>query len=135
MDIAVNKDASVTADTVGTENIKVYSDRSAQDGKVGAAAVLIRPGKETRKLHYHLGSTEHHTVFEAELVGLLLGLHLIKTEKMRTSYALGADNQAAITAVATPSNRSGHYLANQFLSTAFNLHKINRTANYSLILR
>jgi ribonuclease HI len=135
MDIAVNKDASVTADTVGTENIKVYSDGSAQDGKVGAAAVLIRPGKETCKLHYHLGSTEHHTVFEAELVGLLLGLHLIKTEKTRTSYALGADNQVAITAVATPSNRSGHYLANQFLSTAFNLRKINGTANYSLILR
>jgi ribonuclease HI len=82
-----------------------------------------------------LGSIEHHTVFEAELVGLLLGLHLIKTEKTRTSYALGADNQAVITAVATPSNRLGHYLANHFLTSAFNLCKINRTANYSLVLR
>ena len=135
MDVAINKDASVTADTEGTENIKVYSDGSAQDGKVGAAAVLIRPGKATRRLHFHLGSAEHHTVFEAELVGLLLGLHLIKTEKTRTSYALGADNQAAITAAATPSNRSGHYLADQFLTAAFNLRKINGTAKYSLTLR
>ena len=135
VDIAVNKDASVTADAEGTENIKVYSDGSAQEGKVGAAAVLIRPGKNTRKLHFHLGSIEHHTVFEAELVGLLLGLHLIKTEKSRTSYALGADNQAAITAAATPSNKSGHYLADHFLTAAFNLRKRNGTANYSLTLR
>jgi hypothetical protein len=40
-----------------------------------------------------------------------MGLHLIKTEKKRTRYALGVDNQAAIMAVATPGNRSGHYLA------------------------
>ena len=132
--VASDKKASVAADEEGRENIKVYSDGSAQDGKVGAAAVLIQQGKETRTLHYHLGTTEHHTVFEAELVGLLLGLHLIKTEKTRTSYALGADNQAALTAVATPETRSGHYLAEIFLSTAFNLRKRNGTANYSLRL-
>jgi ribonuclease HI/exonuclease III len=135
MDIPKDKEASIKADKEGTETIKVYSDGSAQEGKVGAAAVLIRPGKETRKLHYHLGSTDHHTVFEAELVGLLMGLHLIKTEKKRTRYALGVDNQAAITAVATPGNRSGHYLADAFLTAAYTLWKTNGTANYSLKLR
>jgi hypothetical protein len=74
-------------------------------------------------------------VFEAELVGLLLGLHLIKTEKKRTKYAIGVDNQAAMTAVATPGNRSGHYLADTFLTAAFTLWKTNGTANYSLTLR
>jgi hypothetical protein len=111
LDIAKDKEALIKADKEGREIIKVYSDGSAQEGKVGAAAILIRPGKETCKLHCHLGSTEHHMVFEAELVGLLLGLHLIKTEKKRTKYAIGVDNQAAMTAVATPGNRSGHYLA------------------------
>ena len=135
MDTASSKEASVKADEEGKETIKVYLDGSAQNGKVGAAAVLIRPGKETRKLHYHLGTTDQHTVFEAELVGLILGLHLIKTEKTRTSYALGADNQAALTAVATPSNRSGHYLAALFLTMAFNIQKANGTTNYSLRLR
>ena len=130
-----DKESSVKADKEGKESIKVYSDGSAQDGKVGAAAVLIRAGKETRKLHFHLGTTEQHTVFEAELVGLILGLQLIKTEKTRTSYALGADNQAALTAVATPSNRSGHYLAALFLKMAASIQKTNGTANYSLRLR
>src|SRR6266702_4756810 len=87
LDIAKNKDASIMADTEGNEKVKIYSDGSAQNGKVGAAAVLVRPGKKPRTLHYHLGTTEHHTVFEAELVGLILGLHLIKTEKTsRTTF-------------------------------------------------
>ena len=48
----------------------------------------------------------------------------IRTEqKGRTSFALGVDNQAALTAAATPGNRSGHHLANIFLTTAINLRK------------
>ena len=116
------------------EKIRVYSDGSAQEGKVGAAAILICPGKDTRKLHFHLSSVEHHTVFEAELIGMLLGLHLIKTQKTRTSYSLGADNQAALSAAATPGNKSGHYLADHFLTAAFKLQKTNGTANHSLML-
>jgi hypothetical protein len=41
MDIPKDKEASIKADKEGTETIKVYSDGSAQEGKVGAAAVLI----------------------------------------------------------------------------------------------
>jgi hypothetical protein len=74
-------------------------------------------------------------VFKAELVGLLLGLHLIKTEKSRTIYTLGVDNQAALAAVPTPGNSSEHYLANLFLIAAFNLHKMRGTKNYLLNLR
>ena len=77
VEIAKDKKASVTVDVEGTERVRVYLDGSAQEGKVGAAAVLICPGKETHKLHYHLGTLKHHTVFEAELVGMMLGLHLI----------------------------------------------------------
>jgi ribonuclease HI len=99
-------------------------------------AILIRPGKAMQKLQYHLGSMAHHTVFEAELVGLLLGLQLIKTERARrTSFALGANNQAALSAVAMPGNRSGHHLAEIFLMTATSLCKGRGTANYSLTLR
>jgi hypothetical protein len=53
MDSAKDKDASVTANTEGSEHFKVYSGCSAQEGRVGAAAVPIRPGKTPgRKLHY-----------------------------------------------------------------------------------
>ena len=81
-----------------------------------------------RTLHYHLGSVDHHTVFEAELVGLLLGLHLIKTKKGgRTRFALGTDNQVVLSAVATPGNRSGHYLTDLFLVTASKLRETRGT--------
>jgi len=100
VNIAASKDASMKEDAQATEKIKVYSDGSAQNGNVGAAAILTRTEEPTRKLHFHLGPSSQHTVHEAELVGLLLGLHLIKTDKKgKTGYALGADNQAALSAL------------------------------------
>ena len=71
--ITASKNKSVDEDTNAREVVKVYSDSSALNGKVGAAAILTRPGKPTRKLHLHLGDSTAHTVHEAELVGLLLG--------------------------------------------------------------
>ena len=79
--------------------MQVYADGSAIEGKVGAAAILLREGRPTRALHFHLGPEGKHTVHEAELVGILLGLHLINTEKKGgTTFALGVGNQAAIKA-------------------------------------
>ena len=80
VDIPPNKEASKRADTNAVEQIRVYSDGSAHDGKVGAAALLRRHGRPDRTLQLYLGSTEQHTVYEAKLVGMLMGLHLIKTE-------------------------------------------------------
>ncbi len=60
--------------------IKVYSDGSSCGGKVGAAATLTRGGVPLRS-HYHLGPDSEHTVHEAELIGILLALQLIKTER------------------------------------------------------
>jgi len=62
----------------------VFMDRSALDGSVGTATVLIRPDKSTHMLHFFLvglDSDSKHTIHEAELVGILLGIHPIKTEK------------------------------------------------------
>jgi hypothetical protein len=66
---------------------------------------------------------------------MLLGLHLIKTEKKHTRYTLGVNNQAAITAVATPSNKLGHYLAEHIVSAASKIQKTNGRANFLLTLR
>jgi len=75
------------------EEVQIYLDGSAINGKVGAAVVLIRPGQPECTLHYHLGPDSEHTVYEAKLVGILLGIHLVKTEKKgNTSFAIGVDN-------------------------------------------
>jgi hypothetical protein len=93
IDIPPNKEASKRADRNSTEIIKVYSDRSAHDRKVGAAAILKRLGKPDRLLKLYLGTTEQHTVYEAELAGMLMGLHLIKTERAsKVKCVLNVDN-------------------------------------------
>jgi ribonuclease HI len=134
--IPKDKDASKREDQCAPERVKIYSDGSAHDGQVGAAAILTRPGKPNRVLHYHLGTTEEHTVYKAELVGLLLGLHLIKTEQAgSTSFAIGADNQAAVEAVLTELTHPGQHLAAAFLHTAAQIRKKRSTSRYMLTLR
>ena len=111
-DIPANKEASKTSDATATEQIKVYSDGSAHGGKVGAAAVLKRPGQPDRTLKVHLGSAKHHTVYEAELAGILMGLHLIKTEKKnKVKSAISVDNQAALRAINSDMTKPGQHLA------------------------
>ena len=63
---------------------------------MGAAAILKREGAPDRMIKFHLGPAKHHTVYKAELVGILMGLYLIKTErKGKVKCALSADNQAS----------------------------------------
>jgi ribonuclease HI len=76
---------------------RVYSDGSAHDGGVGAAAHLVRPDGTTSTLRLHLGSDQHYTVHSAEGVGLVLALHLIHREPAPTPQtSIGIDNQVLI---------------------------------------
>ena len=63
------------------EVMRVYSDGLGIDRQVGAAAVLFRQDREPRVLRFHLGMAADHTVYEAELIGLLLALHLLHDER------------------------------------------------------
>ena len=78
-------------------------------------------------LKYHLGTTGQHTVYEAELVGMVMGLHLIKTEQCnRVKCVLNIDNQAALVAIKSEMNKSGHYLAAEVYKIAKKLKKNGR---------
>ena len=118
------------------EAVRIYTDGSAQEGKVGAAALMIRQGEPNRTLHYHLGPSSKHTVHEAELVGILLGLHLIRTDKKgKTSYTTGIDNQAAICALNSVKASTGQHIANVILETAAHIKKQCNSTRYSLTFR
>jgi len=118
------------------ERVQIYSDGSAVNNKVGAAAILTRPGKPHRILHFHLGPVSEHTVHEAELVGILLALQLIKTEKEgQTSFLIGVDNQAALTAFNSDMRNPAHSLAREALRIGNMIEKNKSKKRYSLKLQ
>lgn len=58
-----------------------------------------------------LGPSEEHTVYEAELVGILLGLEMLQRENEATDAAIYLDNQAAVKAMCAEDNSgSAQYL-------------------------
>ena len=134
-DIPGSKEDSKSRDERAPEHVKIYSDGSMHDGNVGAAAIVVKNRKATQKLHYHLGPASEHTVFEAELVGILMGLHLIeKTVKGNITFAIGVDNQAAIKALSSKFNKPGQYLAAEAYQIAARLRK-TKGKKFSLMLR
>ena len=133
--IATSKDASILEDRHANETVKIYSDGSAHKGKVGAAVVLIRPGHPTRTLHFHLGPTSEHMVHEAELVGTVLALHLINTEKdKRVSFSIGIDNQATLEAYHSSMRKLAHNAAREVLCLSNRLKRNMHSNNYSIML-
>jgi ribonuclease HI len=136
VEIPESKEASAQLDTDSTEVIKIYIDGLAHNGKVGAAAILIRQGKPDRMLRLCLGTTEQHTIPKAELVGLILGVHLISTEKCNQKRcAIGLDSQGAIKALRTKLTNPGHHLAAEALRIAYYLRNRKGNENYSLTVR
>ena len=134
--IPESRDISFVEAANATEEIQVYADGSAINSQVGAAAVLIRAGKVQRTLHLHLGSECEHTVHEAELSGILLGLRLVSTEQHgSTMCMLGVDNQAAIKAFSSDLRKPGHHLARKAICIATQIQKRRKAGGYSLTLR
>ena len=137
-DIRIPKDrnSSIAEATEASEELQIYSDGSAMEGKVRAAAILMKRGTITNSLHYHLGSDAEHTVHEAELVGLILGLHLIKQERTGGKrMAIGIDNQAVLKAFHSDLRSPGHHLAREALRMANTIEKRSGENRRKLTLR
>ncbi|KIJ04479.1 hypothetical protein PAXINDRAFT_30105, partial [Paxillus involutus ATCC 200175] len=64
------------------------------------------------------------TVYESEVVGLSLAIHLLETERdLELPATIYIDNQAAIKASNLFSSKSGHYLVDRFRDAAAKLRK------------
>ena len=65
-----------------------------------------------------------------------MGLHLLTTEwRGRTSFAVGADNQAALSALNSVKSTTGQYIADEIIETAASIKKQRKSNNYSLTFR
>ena len=97
--IAPNNKAAIEDYKKNTNITKIFTDGSSTNGKVGASAVLYVNDRQIAKLQYHLGAASKHTVFEAELVGMILAAHLLATtQAVPLPASIFMDNQAAILA-------------------------------------
>ena len=95
--ISANKeDALMLANsTHSATRYKVYCDRSSLEGGVGALAILYKGNREVKSLCLHLGPATKHTVYESELIGILLALYLLTklTTKLLHTVIIGINNQ------------------------------------------
>lgn len=93
--------------------IKIYTDGSGYDGRVGAAAVVFRDGREVERRRKFIGRLERHEVYEGEVVGLMMGMDylrgMVMDEKMEMA-TIYTDNQAAIMATRNRKPSPTHYL-------------------------
>jgi len=134
--IAECREESVKEAERADEEVQVFTDRSALNGMVGAATILTREGNPPRVLHLTLGPEEKHTVHEAELAGILLGMHLISTESHgSTTFVMGVDNQAAISAFHSSLRNPAHHLAREILKVANRVQKRRQRGKYKLTIR
>ena len=127
MFIESNKESALTkANTNHTTTCyKVYCDGSGFEGGTGALAVLYKDNRIVKSLRYYLGPLTEHTVYESELIGLLLTLHMLigLTCHLLHSVIIGLDNQAAIHSLTNQESKPAHYLLDAIHNTTEKLHQ------------
>jgi len=92
----------------------IYTDSLCYKDKVGVSAVLYINGLETESLKHQLGTKQEHTVFKAELVGILLGTYLAKRHLTAwTPINFSINNQAMIKAMQKNKLQPAQYLIDE----------------------
>ena len=93
-------------------DIFIFTDGSGINNGIGAAADVCKNGQKVASRLYHMGKACQHTVYEAELLGMYLGLDAAFRMDLEASgsIALGVDSQAAIRATQLSSSTPGSYL-------------------------
>jgi len=88
--------------------VKIFTDGSGLEGKIGAAARLEKWG-QTCMLKVHLRMSKRQTVYGGETAGLLLAVELLCMERQYFKrVVIGVDNQAAIWATQLGQPVPGH---------------------------
>lgn len=96
--MARDKATAKEKDRNNDHEYQVYTDGSDYNRGIGVSAILYKNGEKISTLRYHLGRSNKHIVFEAELVGIMLGLHLLMKANSLQGMTVAMDSQAAIKA-------------------------------------
>ncbi|PPQ77570.1 hypothetical protein CVT24_005191, partial [Panaeolus cyanescens] len=77
----------------------LYTDGSMTEGGVAGAAVWMKWGREQSRRAARIGDQEENTVYEAELMGLVLGMEMAIEKKFKGAINIGLDNQAVLATI------------------------------------
>lgn len=104
---------------------RIYCDGSGFEGGIGAAAVLYQGPRLVKSLKYYLGPKSKHTVYEAEGVGITLGLHMLANLKseLADTVIIGVDSQATIKSLKNQRSHAGQYILDHIHDSAETLHE------------
>jgi len=123
--ITDSKEESIEDEPKDKVNIRIYTDGSSQNGFVGAAAVMYYPrngalNKSPRILQHQLGTDKEYSVWDAEAVGGLMALWLLRGSN-RISHlpiSIYSDSQAFIKSIGTQQAKSGYHIVSHFTRQA-----------------
>ena len=102
----------------------IYTDGSCYRNMVGASAVPYNNGFEIDSLKFQLSTAGRHTVFEGELIGILLGVHLVTKHHIpQAKVNLSIDNQATIRAMQNNARQPAQYLIDKIHRTTEELQR------------
>lgn len=136
IEVTKNKEEALVAERkMHTERWRVYCNGSEIDGKVRVVAVMYKGARRVKTLRYHLGGAEEHTIYEAELVGIVLGTELLKREERIMEGTISLDNMAAIVVTGLTKSAPGHYLINMVHQGMEEVRKKHRLLARRLRLR
>ena len=125
--ISPSKDVvlELTKKTHNSTKYKVYCDGSSTEGGVSAAAILYKNNWLIKTHRAYLGSADEHTVFEAELVGILLALSLLYNLSCQLIMKplIGLDNQATLHTLNNEKTKPSHYLLDHIHKAVEKLNK------------
>jgi hypothetical protein len=104
--IAKDKETAKAAHTSLTatrgHDLRVYTDGSGINGKIGAAAVA--PEVQITRTAY-LGRDDTHTVYSAELEGIFMAITIALAQPYHNRLTIFTDSQSAIRAVHNPGSQ------------------------------
>ena len=126
--IADSKEEAIEEEARDNANIRIYTDGSSQNGSVGAAAVLYYAqngtiNNPTRVLRCCLGPDTKYSVWDAEVVGGMLAIWLIRASNRISRFPISiySDSQAFIKAFRAQRAQAGYHLVEEFTRLAAKL--------------
>ena len=123
--ITETREESMKIEEEDNSDIKMYTDGSGHDNRVGAAAVMYLKGAlhPIKTLRLYLGTLSEHTTYEGEATGGILAMWLLEHHpgirgKRVTVYT---DSQAFLQGLDRRKGKPAQHLVQAFLDAANNL--------------